>query len=271
MNPNRLLYDIKTELGIGTFIQTSASDYQLLSIIEHKARMIFSRIYACDLYIPHITFSEKDRYNSRYLGFRLPQYILNEIQFEHGSIVDVRYFNPAPADCGDSIHYDMAFSPSLMPAGTVDGGYWNNFYTAYQPQYYQQGMSTMLGMLQAGMSMEYYRKPLKVRFRAPDCLEFDPRGMNPYEQDFELRLKVSHPRSLYTIDEAHYYIFKKLCIFDIQEFLWNNELKGLEGLSNGYDNISLKIDDWAEASSRRDEYIRELEQDIVLMEGISAY
>ena len=33
-------------------------------------------------------------------------------------------------------------------------------------------------------------------------------------------------------------------------------LKGLDGLSNGYDNIALRIDDWQNASQNRAEYIK---------------
>lgn len=278
MNPNRLIKDIKMELGIGTFISTRYSDYDLLEVILHKARMIFSRIYGYDLFIPHIEFKAKDAYNSKFLAFRLPEYILDEMQFEESAIIDVRQLNMAPenplvAGNTDDMYRVPIISPSQYPGGSfgADGGFWSNFYTGYQPTYYQQGMSSFLGIAQVGMSMEYYRKPIKARFRSPNVIEFDPRGMSPFTTDFELRLKVGHAKNLMTIDEAHYYIFKNLAIFDIQEFLWNTELKGLDGLSNGYDNISLKIDDWAEASNRRNEYIKELEADIVLMEGISTY
>ena len=64
---------------------------------------------------------------------------------------------------------------------------------------------------------------------------------------------------------------QRLGIYDVQELLWNSELKGLDGLSNGYDNIALRIDDWQNASQNRAEYIKELEADIVLMEGITTY
>ena len=132
-------------------------------------------------------------------------------------------------------------------------------------------VSAFLGAAQTQAAMEMYRKPLKAKFRAPNMIEFDVRGASPYVDTYELRIKVGHPKSLYSIDEPHYIMMHKLGIYDVQELLWNSELKGLDGLSNGYDNIALRIDDWQNASQNRAEYIKELESDIVLMEGISSY
>lgn len=272
MNPNRLLNDIKMELGIGTFIQTRYSDYDLLNLINGKTRMTFSRIYAHELYIPHIQFNQLNSYAGRFLSFRIPDNIMEEMAFEKSAIIDVRNINMAPTTQGstgnDSFYRPPAMSPFLGSGTGLGSGYWSGYDT---PVYYQQGMSQMMGIAQVGQAMEFYRKPLKARFRSPNIIEFDPRGMQVENVDFELRLKVGHARNLLTIDEPHYYIFKKLCIFDIKELLWNTELKGLDGLSNGYDNISLKIDDWADAPAQRDEFIKDLEQDIVLLEGITTY
>ena len=274
MNPNRLINDIKQELGIGTFISTRYSDYDLLNIVTGKTRMTFSRIYGYDWYIPHIKFEPKDRYNSRFMAYRIPDFILKELEFEKSGVIDVRYLGMAPSTSAESINGNDSFyrppamTPFLGSATGLGSGYWGG---SESPTYYMQGMSQMVGIAQVGQAMEFYRKPLKARFKSPNIIEFDPRGMHTDGVDFELRIKVGHARNLSTIDEPHYYIFKKLAIYDIKEFLWNTELKGLDGLSNGYDNISLKIDDWAEAANQRDEYIKELEQDIVLLEGITVY
>lgn len=278
MNPNKLLKDVKRKLGIGTFISTQFSDYDLFEAIQDKARLIFSRIYAHEIYIPHIEFDCKNRYASRFLSFRLPDYLMRELEFERSAVIDIRYLGMAPEDpITDANTNDMYYAPvvgtSSFPGGSfgMDAGFGGNFYTGYQPTYYMQGLSSMLGIAQTHLSMEMYRKPIKARFKSPNIIEFDPRGMSPFVTDFELRLKVGHSMNLYTIDQAHYYMFEKLATFDIQELLWNAELKGLDGLSNGYDNISLKIDDWADASKNRDEYIEKLEADIVIMDGISSY
>ena len=57
MNPNKLIKGIKQELGIGTFIVTMFSDYDLYERILASARMWFSRIYAHEIYIPQIKFT----------------------------------------------------------------------------------------------------------------------------------------------------------------------------------------------------------------------
>ena len=44
MNPNKLIKDIKQSLGIGTFIVTMFTDYDLFERILTSARLWFSRI-----------------------------------------------------------------------------------------------------------------------------------------------------------------------------------------------------------------------------------
>ena len=273
MNPNKLIKDIKQSLGIGTFIMTAFTDYDLYERILSSARMWFGRIYAHEIYIPKIKFDNSMKFNGRVLTFRIPEYIINELKYEGTSIMDIRHLRPASSD----IETDAGMM--YMPSGStmyppIDDGYGNGAHfgsTISSPAYYMQGMSAFVGVARMQAAQEMYRKPLKAKFRAPNMIEFDVRGASPYVDTYELRLKVGHPKNLLSIDEPHYIMMYKLGVFDIQELLWNSELKGLDGLSNGYDNIALKIDDWASASERRAEYIKELESDIVLLEGISTY
>lgn len=273
MNPNKLIKGIKQELGIGTFIVTMFSDYDLYERILASARMWFSRIYAHEIYIPQIKFTKEMAYNGRVLTFRIPEYITNELKFEGVGIVDIRHLRPAVTSVeGDTGMMYMPNGSTMYPPVSDGGGYGSSFGLASAtPSYYMQGMSAFLGAAQTQAAMEMYRKPLKAKFRAPNMIEFDVRGASPYVDTYELRIKVGHPKNLYSIDEPHYIMMHKLGVYDVQELLWNSELKGLDGLSNGYDNIALRIDDWQNASQNRAEYIKELESDIVLMEGISSY
>ena len=274
MNPNKLIKDIKQSLGIGTFIMTAFTDYDLFERILASARMWFSRIYAHEIYIPRINFTNEMKYNSRVLTFRIPEYIINELKYEGTSIMDVRHLRPAPSDVDPST--GMMYLPNgstMYPPVSSGGGYGSSFFGSMEskPSYYMQGMSALVGVAQVQAAYDMYRKPIKAKFRAPNMIEFDVRGASPYVDAYELRLKVGHPKNLMSIDEPHYIMMQRLGIYDVQELLWNSELKGLDGLSNGYDNISLKIDDWQNAAQNRIEYIKELEADIVLMEGISTY
>lgn len=271
MNPNRLIKDVKEKLGIGTFIETKYTDYDLYDRILSSARMWFSRIYAYEIFIPSMKFDNSLRYNGRVYSYKIPEYITKELAYEKTGVIDVRHLRQAFSTVEDTgmMYLPTADTMYPPPADGVGSTYMGAM--SATPYYYMQGLAPYIGMAQTQASYEMYRKPIKAKFRSPNIIEFDLRGMSPVETNWELRLKVGHPVSLFSVDEPHYLIFQNLAVFDIQEFLWNSELKGLDGLTNGYDNISLKIDDWANASERRAEYIEKLEADVVLMEGITTY
>lgn len=269
MNINNLLRDVKKSLGIGSFIKTQYTDYDLINYIQAHTRNVFSRIYGHRITYPNIKFSVQNKYSATANTYKLPKSILDELKFEETEIVGIRDLNIAP-QFTDGVVVNRNLMPPISGNNSI-GGYFGGPLGGTGVDQYMGGMNNLIGLANAKANMDLWRRPIKCHFIAPNLLKFSLEGMNPECTYFELTVKAGHPKSLWTINPSIYHVFLELAKFDIMEFLWNSELKGLEGLSNGYDNISLKIDDWAQAAERRREYIERISDDILVMEGMHQY
>lgn len=260
MNINHLLNDVKKSLGLGTFIKTKYSDYDLMAYIQSHTRNVVSRIYGYRVVMKHVSFGNHNCYDNSSLIFTLPESLLRELEQQESYITGIRELKVSMYD------------PNVQNAFTAPSTGTGLNYGMPNGNMHFGGLEGMTANACLRMSREMIRRPIRASFIPPNLIKFDQEGMTPQESFYDITVKVGHPLSMCTIPQSLYHIIVQLAKYDIMEFLWNNELKGLEGLSNGYDNISLKIDDWANAGTARDEYIKEnLEGDIMVMEGMHSY
>ena len=76
--------------------------------------------------------------------------------------------------------------------------------------------------------------------------------------DYKFRLKfgLSHTSSLVTIPRSQFISFKQLFDLDVKATLYNN-MKHYSTIQTQHGVVDLKIDDWADAASKKEELIRE--------------
>lgn len=269
MNINNLVRDVKKSLGIGSFIKTQYTDYDIMKYIQDHTRNVLSRIYGHRVYYPMVRFGKENQYGATHATFKIPIVIMDELKFEETDIVGIRDLRVSPM-FNDGMILNKNIMPPIGSNYQVGGNFGNALGSSVQDQY-MGGMNSLVSIANARANIDLYRRPIKCRFTPPNLLQFNPDGLNPLSCNFELTIKTGHPKSMWTIPPSLYHVVLELAKLDIMEYLWNSELKGLEGLSNGYDNISLKIDDWANASERRKEYLDRLSEDIIPLEGIHPY
>jgi hypothetical protein len=145
---------------------------------------------------------------------------------------------------------------SLNPYG-VTGSYMNDI-GSYSPLDIglQQGFSDLASLYNNGLRIEFV-KPNKIRVTAGNyqdvikCME-----------TLTLLLYVEH-QDLITISPMKMETFEELCLFDLQDFLYQ-ELKFFDGLESIYGgNIDLKMDDWAQAQNNRKDFVKLLKDTFI--------
>jgi hypothetical protein len=78
--------------------------------------------------------------------------------------------------------------------------------------------------------------------------------------NYEVTMGLLHDPSLSTIPASHFTHLRKLGVLDLQEFLYN-ELSRIDELDVGIGNISLKIGEWADAGSKKNDMLNEFRED----------
>lgn len=116
--------------------------------------------------------------------------------------------------------------------------------------YYQSNNVFDIGMATNLQSM--VEVPNTIAFHAPDMVELFPKcyGTNI----FLVQTKCVHPNSFITIPLTLNDEFKKICEYDVKIAMYPL-LKRYDTLNTPYQSIELKIDDFQEAESKRDELI----------------
>lgn len=79
-----------------------------------------------------------------------------------------------------------------------------------------------------------------------------------YSNKIILQVALEHSKNLATIPKTSYNSFYTLLSLDIKMMLYNN-LKHYNDMQTAYGSINLKIDDWANAESERNELIKQWE------------
>ncbi len=111
----------------------------------------------------------------------------------------------------------------------------------------------MLGHAQAHLASAV-TPPFTFEFEHPNIVHMY--NYSSYSRDVTVKIDVEHFENLSSIPPAQFESFRQLVILDMKIFLYGM-LKHYTDLSTPLGNISLKIDDWANAEATRDELINE--------------
>lgn len=139
--------------------------------------------------------------------------------------------------------------------GGIHGSYHTHIYSADQIAMAQLS-ADLYSIQNTGLYLEYI-PPNKIRTSTITGADIVS-GLTM----LPLELLVVHPKNLNTISPTKMEVFEKLAIIDVKIFLYQ-ELKHFDNLETVYSNIELKIDDWSNSDSDREDFISFLEDSYV--------
>lgn len=125
----------------------------------------------------------------------------------------------------------------------------------------------LMGMLTYSVESDI-RSHMGFKYRRWDFVPKNTLKLRGYSnKEILLKLKIRYP-NFSTIPEGYSEVFHELAELDVQAYLYN-KLKYIDELETPLGNISLKIDEWADAKERRKEFLEELEPE-KLRQNLSA-
>lgn len=125
---------------------------------------------------------------------------------------------------------------------------------------YTSGLMNNMGALMMGqVSADLYSlldAGFSFNFESPNRLTLY--NLDTLYTVLTVKFRVEHAKNLSTIPKTAYSSFKKLALLDTKIILYEN-LKHYSGIDTVHGRIDLKIDDWANAQSERDDLVKEWE------------
>lgn len=121
-----------------------------------------------------------------------------------------------------------------------------------------------LAQMRADM-LSLYNNNIFVDFKAPNLVKINSVSRNDmvkFSGSIPIELLIKHADNLMTIPATMMEIFEDLAQADVATFLYQ-ELKYYDGLETVYANIDLKLNDLADAASKRSDIVSQLEESYV--------
>ena len=232
ITPNLILRKAKRLLGIKTF-KLPFDDDELLEIMMEDTLPTFSKYFPRYLTFPinlskcrraKYRVADNDRMNNR------KAYHLDLSQFGSDIVpIDIEDIDYNYSNLSDDIMYQDMIQGSGSPYDIMT----NSF-----------GRATVV----AGLNNE----PIH-RFEAPDILILDRREYGEiFGGSVYITFLVLHSADLSTINLSYIDYFTKLYMIDLQISLYET-LKHCDKIDTTFGEIDLKIDDWQDAKSKREE------------------
>ncbi len=238
MNLSELLTSIKMKLGIyGISIPVENLDQTIHEVLKLETIKTYSQFFP-----QTITMEFKlDELEVIYQSYMKTTVLIPDI-FGGRQIISVRDVFPGKMTQGAGYMY-----PELAPGD----------------QFYQ---SVMLGHAYAHLTSAV-SPPYTFEFEHPNIIHMY--NYASYARDLTIKVDLEHFSNLSSIPPSQFESFRQLAILDVKIFLYGI-LKHYTDLSTAHGNINLKIDDWADAQSQRDQLIQEWTS-VYHIEGQSIY
>mgnify|MGYP006972492808 FL=1 len=121
-----------------------------------------------------------------------------------------------------------------------------------------------LAQMRADM-LSLYNNNIFVDFKAPNLVKVNSVSRNDmvkFSGSIPIELLIKHADNLMTIPATMMEIFEDLAQADVATFLYQ-ELKYYDGLETVYANIDLRLNDLADAASKRSDIVSQLEDSYV--------
>ena len=139
--------------------------------------------------------------------------------------------------------------------------YQGNRYGMFDFAHYQYGIDDVAFMQGRADLTSMFNNQIMCDFKEPNMI----RIYNTFGGDITLgirnipiKLLLKHSTNLMTIPQTMMETFEELALSDVAGYLYNS-LKYYEGLETVYVNIDLKLSDWQDLYSKRDDIIQKLD------------
>lgn len=233
MNINKLINEVKKKIGLVGHLSTVVSDKGIRDII-YMSLDEFNRVSSFPVRIP------LKPYVNDWLNFCIPvydyRYNNNNVEIPIASeIVDLcRIHGVTIKDC--RLHRDSA-TPMVPMSMNM-----------------KQDMTTLSVSHLKGINTT---KP-RMKFRMPNTLIIENFTSNLlYYQSYMMELRMTHPRTLSTIDVGLERWFEELCRKNIEMVLYNNNLRFLN-IDIGSVRVELNIDNFQNAENDKKELLEQM-------------
>lgn len=236
MNINKIIKRLKDDLGLSRFLKLSYTDKDIYdNIISHSLEE-WSHYFKQIVTFENVHLSNKLQIEPDV--YLIPKYIVDCIRDSNLVIEDIRQV--------------MTVSDrSVAGIGSYVGNFYNdlNFQDSYSAIYANYRQGSVEATTRMNLTC-YYEKPNRLRFIFP--------RPNYTGIDCSIAFYVSQGDNLFGISETREHDFYNLCMYNLMTTLYNNEGKFIETIQSGLGNLNLKIDDWASASDKKQELLKEL-------------
>lgn len=223
MNLSELLTSIKMKLGIyGLSLPLDDLDEQLHNVIKLETIKTYSQFFPQTFTLEY-SLNELEVLTKSYMRTTV---VLPDI-FAGRHIMGVRDVFPGKMDQGANHMY-----PELAPG--------DSFFE-----------SIMLGHAYSHLTSAV-SPPFSFDFEHPNIVHLF--NFASYTQHLTFKIDVEHFNNLSSIPPTQWEAFKTLSILDVKIYLFGI-LKHYTDLTTAIGTINLKIDDWADAQSQRDQLI----------------
>lgn len=233
INPSKLVSSIKMDLGLaGIKLPYDNIDELIMEIVKIKTLPVFNELSP---YIVPLTIDTKK---------------IEVAEEKNGSVIywlpdvfgdrEIMLINDIEPAC-DDVH-TSSYDVSMF----AYGGYMNMF--GYQDMILAQANANLMSTVSKGVTCNFI-PPNKVEIFS----DYSTGNM------YRLEIALSHADNLSTIPSTSYGSFSQLAILDVKKYMFDN-LKHYDNLSTSYGQLSLRIDDWANAEGDRQQLIEKWSQ-----------
>lgn len=223
MNLSELITSIKMKLGIyGLSIPVENLDEQIHNVIKLETIKTYSQFFP-QTFTMEFKLDELEVIKKSYMKTSV---VLPDI-FANRRIVSVRDVFPGKMDQGANHMY-----PELAPG--------DNFYESIM-------LGHAYGHLTSAVS-----PPFSFEYEHPNIVHLY--NFASYTQQLTMKVDVEHFENLSSIPPSQWESFKNLAILDTKIYLYGI-MKHYTDLSTALGTINLKIDDWSDAQSTREQLL----------------
>lgn len=247
MNINKVIKRIKDDLGLSKFLKLSYSDKDIYDVIINHALEEWSHYFRLPIMFNEVYLTPEDKIEPNL--YNIPQDVMRPIKRSKLEIITAKCRITSNLYGNTTLGSNMSVYSDFMDTESVYTGMYNTRQLG--------GIDIFLGQLHAC----FYEKPNRLRFNYP--------GTNPYQEMFEIRVFLSQPANLIGISETREHDFYELCKLNVMNIIYNNDAKYIESLSSGRGNINIRIDDWANADTKKEELLQKLHKYSILEQGES--
>lgn len=253
MNINKLIKKIKNEIGMTKHLSTSYSDKDIYDIIVEHALKDWSYYFKYEFEPETVHFDDSNVMGPDILG--LPEDVINTVR-RSGLVIEdikkVRFLNSQFGDIRGVSRY-LVNSGNNIDMATLYAGH---------VRAQMQGDTDVFNMYRYSC---WFEKPNQLRFNYNIN---DTSSMNVLKTA-TMSVYTTLSPNLVGISPTREPYFSRLAKLYVMKIIYDNEAKYMESISSGAGQITLKIEEWANAGEQIKDLLKELESFSVLHQSVN--